>query len=426
MEYKAMKKNSLSSLKACLLVSCCLLAGFPVQAQEAPALPDLEAVLPPRQDDGEANGLTLLPEGDAASGAEPAVVPTPIPEAGRETAISANPEEPAMQPVEAQAVDGGGWTGSLMFDDEKVKNLLAIYRAYLLSKQQEGPKGADGQTAASQVNVGDIIGKLTGDEKPKEIVEEVLKISLNSIVFDSATQWSMWVNGQRFSRKVAEEGFTLDNSQLRVLQANNREVTYLWVPMTDSYNLVRQRWEDKKNRGNIFTNTQAAQNERVEFNEEARTVSFTLRPNQTFVSQFMSVMEGADKIRSTQAAAEESVMGSAEHAAEDIEGHRHPEEDGERSAYESAEGAETVPASPSTDHKASPEVTKAPARNFKNAPPSGTTEWKDESAPPPQPVDPNAGIKEEEGGETSAPFSKGQTPGKTEVPGKKVLSGSNQ
>lgn len=427
MEGKAITHSRLRShLKACLLAGCCismLVGGISAHAQEESAMPDLEAVLPSpqkMQDDGEANGLTLLPEDEATSETMPAVVPTPIPEVGENAIADTQNPVPEQQPVESQA-DDEAWRGSLMFDDEKVKNLLAIYRAYLLRQQQEGPR-VDDEAATSGIDVGDIIGGLPGGEKPKEIAEEVLKFSLHSIVYDSPTQWSMWVNGQRFSRKQAEEGFTIDNSQLRVLQANNREVTYLWMPIAESYNLVRQRWEDKQNRGNIFTDTQVAQNERVEFDEDGRTITVTLRPNQTFVSQYMSVMEGVDKPRAAQTAAVDEM--AANKAEQEEGGHNHPEEEeGALPVHEREENSAPVKAKspPKPENgKAEVEAKKAPARNTRNY---NSNPLGEESAPPPD--EPKSGTKPEESGETSLPFSKGNVPAATETPAPKVLSGSH-
>src|SRR5688572_8378675 len=119
MEGKAMTNSRLRSyLKTGLLAGCCLsmlVTGFPAHAQEKPAMPDLEAVLPSpqkMQDDGEANGLTLLPEGEAASETMPAVVPTPIPEVGENAVADTQNPVPEQQLVEYQA-DDEAWRGSL-------------------------------------------------------------------------------------------------------------------------------------------------------------------------------------------------------------------------------------------------------------------------------------------------------------------------
>lgn len=431
-----------TTLKACLLLGCCLplwLTGGPAHAQDEPVMPDLESLLPPpqeMQDDGEASGLTLLPEdeapkkesrensatesaspevgeveGDTPSEAAPAIVATPIPPVGQESQDSQPAEAEGLQPV-AATVGGEGWKGSLMFDDEKVDNLLAIYRAYLLRQQQQRPETA-GEATASTINVGDIIGELTGSgEKPKEIVEEVLKLSLNSIVFDSPAQWSMWVNGQRFSRKEAQEGFTVDNSQLRVLQANNREITYLWTPITESYNLVRQRWEDKQNRGEIFTNTQVAQNDRVEFDEDAHTVTITLRPNQTFVSQFMSVMEGVEKPRAKQAA--EANEASAENVPKPEEERQHAG-DAEIPAHERAENTPPVKKEPDTNKLPADEKRKVYSGTTKASPlesvKAAGTQLNEAG---------NSPVEREEAGDQFPPPSETSEP-----PAPKILSGSN-
>jgi hypothetical protein len=187
---------------------------------------------------------------------------------------------------------------------------------------------------------------------------------------------------------------------------------------------VRQRWEDKQNRGNIFTDTQVAQNERVEFDEDARTITITLRPNQTFVSQYMSVMEGVDRPRAAQTAAVDEVAANKS-AAPKEEGHNHPEEgEGQLPAHEREENSAPVEAKPAPEPengKAEVGAKKATARNTRNY---NSNPLGEEAAPPPG--EPKSSTKAEESGESSLPFSKGNTPATNEAPpAPKVLSGSN-
>ncbi|MCH2546093.1 MAG: hypothetical protein MK052_00580 [Alphaproteobacteria bacterium] len=185
-----------------------------------------------------------------------------------------------------------GWEGSLMFDDERMNNLLKIYRAYQNKKRVDAPVTADVKEDGLQLPV--LMQNASGEEP---IPEEVLKFSLNSIVYDTVSKWSVWINGQKYNQKQATEGFSIDRSNLKVVDANRQSVTFLWEPIEQSFPQVRQRWEEKQTLSALGKNTQEAQNERVVFDDTARTVVITLRPNQTFVSQFMTVMEGVDTIR---------------------------------------------------------------------------------------------------------------------------------
>lgn len=194
------------------------------------------------------------------------------------------------------------WSGSLMFPDEMAAGMMRIYREYLRRQQMGQPQDAQNPTGTSAIpGFPDIIQRLAPGEEPKEIPEEVLKLSLNSIVYEAPSDWSIWVNGQRYNREQAMEGFRVDRSDIKVVRTTNEQVTYLWTPIAASFDKVQRRWQEKAALGEGFVSPQVAQQDQVEFNQEARTVTITMRPNQTFISQFMTVMEGVNAIRAIKA-----------------------------------------------------------------------------------------------------------------------------
>lgn len=199
------------------------------------------------------------------------------------------------------------WAGSLMFDDEKVKNLLAVYRAYLMGQRQDVTSDE-----AEGLDVEALLNQMDVPEEAKETPEEVLKFSLNSIVYENANDWSIWVNGVRYGRKQAMEGFILDRSTLKVIDANDKSITYIWTPKAESFDRVQTRWEEKEQLGNLVENPKEALKQHVVFDKEAKTVTITMRPNQTFISQFMSVMEGRDAPRQPATADADAAMDGVE------------------------------------------------------------------------------------------------------------------
>lgn len=269
-----------------LLFSAIALASIafvqPLAAQEPP-LP--EGVLPPvTQEEGAVDTVEALP--DAAAPAE------------------ATEELPPVEPEEEQVVaslpEPADWTRSLMFEDESAAALQSLYRSYLARTQPQTTETAQGDSSAPVINLDAIRSAVTGEE-PEEIPEEVLKFTLNSLAYETPRDWTIWVNGKIYADEIAREGFSIDRSELKVVEATRDRVTYLWQPIAASFDKVQQRWEDKKRLEGVAVNTQAAQGEQVVFDAENKTVTISLRPNQTFVSQLMTVMEGSGEMRNTNA-----------------------------------------------------------------------------------------------------------------------------
>jgi hypothetical protein len=283
---------------------------------ELQELPPMELPPPPpatAMDDGagEAPEMPSLPAGaaaqmgtDSAPEAAPDVMPEGLPEesalpdAAMEPPAAMPPATteaaPAASPPEStDAADGEDvprLQGSLMFEDDEARNLLAIYRAFQIRKmQQAGQQTPDDE--GLQVNADDIIKGLRTQE-PLDITEEVLKITLNSILYNNANDWSIWVNGKRYGRKEAMEGFAIDKSSVQVTSITPQRVTYRWTPIEQLYTQVEARWKEKQQLGDLVASPQIAQKDQVALDEAARVVTISMRPNQTFLSRFMTVLEG--------------------------------------------------------------------------------------------------------------------------------------
>lgn len=249
--------------RLCAGIAAAWMIALPAYAQELP--------LPPVQEEAVADAP--LTEVEAA-----------------ETMVAENAQAPQ---IPAQPAD---WTNSLMFEDASAAALQSLYRSYLARTQPDAVAGEgqiDGPASISLENLG---ATLTGEE-PEQIHEEVLQFTLNSIAYNSPGDWTIWVNGVLYADDKAREGFLIDRSSLKVINIGPERVTYLWTPIPASFDQVRQRWEDKQRLEGVAVNTQRVRNEHVVFDEQDKTVTIGLRPNQTFVSQLMSVLEGAGEIR---------------------------------------------------------------------------------------------------------------------------------
>lgn len=322
--------------------------------------------------------LTLPPvtETSAPTAAAPAPAPTPtvaapapasVEEAPADAAPAAalpdaaNPASPA--PAEGAVTPAAApaqkeWNGTLMFDQEKVDGLMAIYRVYLENLARNQPKLPGSKTA---VNAADIVRSMQGaNGEKKEIPEEILNLTLNSILYYNDKDWSIWLNGNRYFRNDALEGMVIDRSTIRVLSATRREVMISWTPLPESASRVVQRWQDKQQLDKMNMSPLVAANERVSYDQEKSTVIFVLKPNQTFSSQYMSVLEGKEV---------KAVLATAKKSATP------PEADATASANQPANSSLPAPATPV---EAMPAPSSMDAANLPK--PSSDT-----SSPAPQP-----------------------------------------
>lgn len=234
------------------ILLACLLLGLPfaVQAQEPPE----EIQLPP-----ELEVPLLGAEGEA------------LPEA-----------EVTLDDVELTSAMGSSWEGTLMFSEKDVNDLLAVYRSYQM--------GETNVVEGEERRIEDFLRP----QEEEDVPEEILQLSLASIIYHTDADWTIWVNGKRYYRDIAMEGFTVGDrqSQVKVMDVTPTSVSFIWEPIPASFSKVAQRWQEKQRFSDHAQSPQVAKNEQIDFNDENRTVAVTLRPNQTFVSRFMSVMEG--------------------------------------------------------------------------------------------------------------------------------------
>lgn len=96
---------------------------------------------------------------------------------------------------------------------------------------------------------------------------------LESLVFHSDTDWAIWVNNQKIASDTQDEA----DNQLKVLHIDKDRVELEWIPR-DMAQIMRtwQKWP----------------NDEIRIDELNGAVYFTLKPNQTFSSYVLRVLEG--------------------------------------------------------------------------------------------------------------------------------------
>lgn len=213
-----------------------------------------------------------------------------------EAADTIKPDQTKAGAAEKQASEGyeaifgeGNWNGSLMFRSDEVQNLIAVYRAYQANMAKAQPDAVGEQDNEALTN--ELVNKLSMQNQ-EQVKDEVLNFSLNSIIFHNEADWSIWINGIRYFGKDAMEGIAIDRSTIRVLKANEREVVFEWTPIPQTYNKVLAAWEAKERMKENESSPQIVSGNKVKLDSKEAIVTITMRPHQSFMSQYMSVMEG--------------------------------------------------------------------------------------------------------------------------------------
>lgn len=237
-------------------------------------------------------------------------VPPPMPT--QITTIENALPSAAPQGENADTTDEGNvslnWQGSLMFPQKDVDDLVTIYRAYLASianSSEEETNTVDDDVAKQTLE------RLAGIQEQEAVDPEIYNFALNSILYNHSRDWSIWVNGKRRSRKEAMEGFSIGSSNVKVSRVGKDQITYVWEPQGSSFDVVQSRWDAKQQRkADKVQSPQIAAGDQVAIDGIGQKVTVTLRPNQTFMSEHMSVMEGTRSLQKTPAAADSPPAGS--------------------------------------------------------------------------------------------------------------------
>ncbi|MCE2927065.1 MAG: hypothetical protein LW823_05440 [Rickettsiales bacterium] len=194
-----------------------------------------------------------------ATATGPASIPAPTVGAPAET-VAPDGVEPATQQPNLR---------SLFFTPEQIKNInyaVNIYR-----------KNARGGSSSDDFDEEDFLSRLTSIKQTPQTNRyyQYPQFFLESLVYHAADNWIVWVNGQKITQATPVE-----NTDLVVESINQDYVSLLWRPA--SMDKVIETWDKSAN-------------PRVTVNKRAGKVQFSLRPNQTFSSYVMDILEGKVK-----------------------------------------------------------------------------------------------------------------------------------
>lgn len=156
---------------------------------------------------------------------------------------------------------------SLFFTPEEVANIK--YALNIYKKNTAGRGGSD------DLDEEDFLRRLTGlNSQPQQANRyySYPQFFLESLVYHASNNWIVWINGQKLTQDSPTE-----NSDLSVVSIDKDKAQILWRPV--AMEKVTEVWDKSPN------------NE-VAVSRRDGTVKFTLRPNQTFSSYVMYVLEG--------------------------------------------------------------------------------------------------------------------------------------
>lgn len=126
----------------------------------------------------------------------------------------------------------------------------------------------------------EISNDATGQESTPEVIN-VSDIYLKSILYFSPNNWTIWLNDQKISN--AEEFETL-----QIIKVSREVIIFLWpnINLDNVFPDWRLHFYD------IGDGKYASYNKDIVFDENIRSVSFVLYPNQRLIANKMEIVEG--------------------------------------------------------------------------------------------------------------------------------------
>jgi hypothetical protein len=159
---------------------------------------------------------------------------------------------------------------SLFFSADQLRNLNYAVNVYR--------KNFQGKTDVDEFDEEDFLSKLSNIKEEQQVTRfyQYPQFYLESIVYHAQDNWIVWVNGQKITQSSPTE-----HADLQVESISRDAVVFLWRP-TDSQK-VYDAW------------VKADHTDMVKVMGRGSAVKFSLRPNQTFSSYVMRVLEGKVK-----------------------------------------------------------------------------------------------------------------------------------
>lgn len=157
---------------------------------------------------------------------------------------------------------------SLFFTQAEITDIHLAINTYLKNSGRGGDFTFDEEAFLNR------LGRLKGSGNATQSARFYTypQFFLDSIVYDAPESWIIWLNGVKITQDTPRE-----NSDIQVVAIDKDKVTLEWVPI--AMDKVSEVWNQ-------------VPNDEIDVDTLRGKVSFTLRPNQTFSSYVMKVLEG--------------------------------------------------------------------------------------------------------------------------------------
>jgi hypothetical protein len=168
---------------------------------------------------------------------------------------------------------------SLMFNPKDMHTLVIPSLAlYDKAGSQMSSSGADQSSGNDDLTglLESLKGK--GETKEKEVEQPLPNIYMGSILYSSDASWSIWLNGKKLTNKVNSAA-----NPIYVESIDSSQAQIVWKPA--SAIALNKIIREHKN----------ATPDTLSIDAEKGRLTFTLRPNQTFVPSLLAVLEGLIK-----------------------------------------------------------------------------------------------------------------------------------
>lgn len=163
------------------------------------------------------------------------------------------------------------WNTSIMFSTTLMYKLRQVVLAYEQNKEYLTPEVTEENTDIDDI-LSDNSKKIEGPLFPA--------FYLASIVYYKPDDWAVWVNGKRISHYDNNE-----MSDIYVKSVNEKTAHIVWRPM--KMDKMATKWEQA-----LYKRYTQKNGESIAIDDTKGTIGFTLKPNQSFDSRGLKVIEG--------------------------------------------------------------------------------------------------------------------------------------
>lgn len=164
------------------------------------------------------------------------------------------------------------WVGSIMFTDEEYRSLRQAISMY---ERRTGQKAAMSESAGQGTTV--VAREGTG------VAGITPSFYLGSLAYFSPEQWAVWLNNKKYTKEKS-------TGDINIISVSPEDVLIVW--QVDSLDVIAPNW--RSNVAITSTGSYISQDRLVQVNNSGTEITFTLRPNQSFISSRMEVIEGRE------------------------------------------------------------------------------------------------------------------------------------